>query len=239
MLPNSRCFVFDDEELSEGEVVEFRLIYKGQLHAETASKSRAPEKHSIRKEFHKQLKELWKQHPVLRRQAEDRNHVRAEKLRRPGSFAPGGIVASHPDNPHSQTWVDLLAEEYSRFGYRFVPLVRKLHNFSCSLDILFLRRDNPGSLIKSGGDIDNRIKVLLDALRLPSTLSEAGNTKPEPDENPFFVLLEDDDVITSLNLTTDRLLLPQAQDEDIKDVMLIIGVRMVDPQALFSAHRLV
>jgi hypothetical protein len=38
---------------------------------------------------------------------------------------------------------------------------------SCSIDILFLHRDAPGRIVRSGGDIDNRIKVLFDALRVP------------------------------------------------------------------------
>ena len=53
-------------------------------------------------------------------------------------------------------------------GNRFVPLVSKAGGFTCSLDILFLRRDDPEGPIESGGDIDNRLKVLLDGLRMPT-----------------------------------------------------------------------
>src|SRR5262249_54247495 len=98
---------------------------------------------------------------------------------------------------------------------------------------LFLRRDQPGNLIVSGsggGDIDNRIKVLLDALRVPHNDSEVDadvNVSDEP--NPFYCLLEDDGVVTDLNVTTDRLLFPVT---DIKshpqlDVRLLIHVRTV------------
>src|SRR2546428_2812835 len=55
-----------------------------------------------------------------------------------------------------------IANRYARCGFRFLPLVSDWFMAACALDILFLRRDGPGSLIKSGGDIDNRLKVLFD-----------------------------------------------------------------------------
>ena len=62
----------------------------------------------------------------------------------------------------------------------------------CSLNILFLRRDIPGSAL-SAGDIDNRIKTVIDALRRPRHANElAYHATPAADEDPFFRLLEDD-----------------------------------------------
>ena len=71
-------------------------------------------------------------------------------------------VARPPQFDIEKPWLEHLASQYCRNGYRFVPLVREENGFSCSLDITFLRRDNVGSLIRNGGDIDNRIKVLFD-----------------------------------------------------------------------------
>src|SRR5947209_8395436 len=51
-------------------------------------------------------------------------------------------------------------------------LVREKLSLVCDLDILFLRRENPGQLISHGGDLDNRIKVLFDALRMPQDDNE-------------------------------------------------------------------
>jgi len=107
------------------------------------------------------------------------------------------------------------------------------------LEILFLRRDNPGYLIASGGDIDNRIKVLFDGLRMPNTVAELGGIPLEPDEDPFFCLLEDDNLITSVSVTTDRLLIPQDSDEKPHDVHLIIHTTVLNPSALFAGNRLV
>lgn|SRR2546425_4871760 len=144
-------------------------------------------------------------------------------------------------SPLGKPWVHFLAEEYTRCGFRFVPLVRKDSAFSCSLDILFLRRDNPGNLVCSGGDIDNRIKVLFDALRIIDNRSELGtaNPIPAPGEDPFFCLLEDDNLITDVKITTDRLLVPVQSEENIHDVELVIHVKLTAPGALFHGDRLV
>lgn len=51
------------------------------------------------------------------------------------------------------------------------------------------------------GDIDNRLKTLFDALRLPNQTNElVGYDNPAPDENPFFCLLEDDSLITHVSV---------------------------------------
>ena len=88
-----------------------------------------------------------------------------------------------------------------------------------SLDITFLRRDNPGGPIESCGDLDNRIKVLFDGLRIPHECSEVVG-QPEQDENPFFCLLEDDKLITDITVRTDKLLTPLEGEERVHDVML-------------------
>jgi hypothetical protein len=116
------------------------------------------------------------------------------------------------------------ADNFARCGFRFCPLLTKEHLTGCSLDILFLRRDNPGNLIRSGGDIDNRIKVLLDGLRMPQECSEVSKATPSEDEDPFFCLLQDDSLITEIKVTTDRLLVPVTDDESLHDVVLIIHV---------------
>src|SRR6516165_5995099 len=48
--------------------------------------------------------------------------------------------------------------------FRFASLVSSKMCLVAELSISFLRPQPPGSLITQGGDIDNRIKTLLDAL---------------------------------------------------------------------------
>jgi hypothetical protein len=119
-----------------------------------------------------------------------------------------------------------MANNYSRCGYRFVPLICKAEGLACALDILFLRRDNPGDLIISGGDIDNRIKTLFDALRMPQECQELTGFSPEEGENPFFCLLEDDALITHVSINTDRLLTPLRGENSLSEVHLVIHVKI-------------
>ncbi len=113
-------------------------------------------------------------------------------------------------------------------AFNFVPLIStKMGRAFAMLDILFLRRNHPGNLI-SEGDIDNRIKVLFNSLRVPKGASEIGEgVGPDEGEKPFYCLLEDDSLITSVNVTTDRLLCPFSGEHShpLIDVMLIIHVK--------------
>jgi hypothetical protein len=229
-LPREERYTFNPEE-GDVPVLEFRLTYKGRLPAESSSSSHPAVKHKIRQVFHRQLVELWKQNPFLRRQMEPKYFLNDQ---------PAGLAISRGRRAFrgsgGRPWVEFLADDYSRCGFRFVPLVTAENGYSCSLDILFLRRDNPGALIRSGGDIDNRIKVLFDSLRIVGNCSELAGATPQPDENPFYCLLEDDSLITEVRVTTDRLLTPQEGTEAIHDVELVIHVKLSDPGALFSGN---
>jgi hypothetical protein len=156
--------------------MQFTLIYSGELRAN----SRPDHKHDIRKEFHSQLKMLWKQPPLV-------DNVR---------------------------WYDYssLKEKVNlirRVGaFKFVPLVSPDLDLICELKISMLRPEPPGSLITQGGDIDNRLKTLFDALRMPKNENELPkDVIVSDDEDPFFCLLEDDNLITSVSVRTDRLLI--------------------------------
>lgn len=191
--------------------LEFRLIYKGSLKAAGSGSggTRSKEKHEIRRYLHRQLAEFWEQNPFLRNL---KNSVHRE------------IRAEDCTVESRASWLDNCADNYERFGYKCVPLINEDSGLACSLDILFLRRDNPGGFVKSGGDIDNRLKVLFDAFRLPHTKEEVAGYMPESHEEPFFVLMEDDKLITDVRITTDRLNLPMESEESIHDVFLVIKV---------------
>ena len=138
--------------------MEFRLIYDGALPAESRGNGRVAEKHDIRKQLHRQLFNLWCDHPLLKN-----GFLKSRESERPGSWKEVSLV-------------DKIANAYERFGYRFVPLIRKSQGVTCSIDILFLRKDVPGGLIDNRGDIDNRIKVLFDGLRIPDKLDEVADS---------------------------------------------------------------
>jgi hypothetical protein len=207
--------------------VEFRLLYDGPLKAAGSGGSgrRVSEKHAIRKALHKQLAQLWQVVPNLRMRTSD-HHV----------LNPGAAtwdVATHKYTSRTMASSDLreslwrtLGSKFERCGYKFVPLISNHLKLSCGLEILFLRRDMPGTpLIHSGGDIDNRVKVLLDAMRTPADCSELAAATKEADEDPyFFCLLEDDALITEIAVTTDVLLTPCPSGHE-NDVRLVIKVK--------------
>lgn len=94
-------------------------------------------------------------------------------------------------------------------AYHFVPLVNGEFKLVAALRIAMLRSGEPGSIVTRGGDIDNRLKTLLDALRAPQSVSELPpEATPAEDETPYYCLLEDDALIVELDVRVDRLLAP-------------------------------
>lgn len=106
-------------------------------------------------------------------------------------------------------------------GFKFAPLITEKFQLIAELNISLLRPEAPGSIIAKGGDIDNRIKTLFDALKVPS-IDELPEKEPK-DETPLFCLTEDDNLFTSISINTDRLLKPVKNDSE---VVLLIHVKV-------------
>jgi hypothetical protein len=201
--------------------MEFRLVYDGPLKATTTNQSRVKDKHAIRRQLHKQLSTLYDNHPTLRSM---RYYVYPEGERITMSMRQAGVFM--PDSGASIT--ETMARRFARAnGFRFVPLVNKQYDLICSLDVLFLRRENPGDLLLQGGDIDNRVKTLFDALRIPEGTELPAEAVPGDGEDPMYCLLENDSLVTDLKVTTDRLLRPLRNEQESEtDVMLIMSVNV-------------
>lgn len=203
--------------------MQFRLVYQGKLPSQQGN-SKVKEKHAIRKALHKQLREMWETNPFLK----VRKVTLITNFIPPNSKPPitgCHLIDQRSNTPPKRPVLDWIADSHAAWGFRFVPLISNLDGVACALDILFLRRDARGSLIKSGGDIDNRIKVLFDALRMPQASEELKGSKPDQDEDPFFCLLEDDKLITEVKVTTDKLLAPTGPSQHFNDVHLVMHVR--------------
>ena len=87
--------------------------------------------------------------------------------------------------------------------------------------------DTPGSAIEAG-DIDNRIKTLIDTLRKPQYANELrGNETPLDGEDPFFCLLEDDKLVSHFAVETDTLLDEiRPGDSDMRKAKVIVTVEL-------------
>jgi len=195
--------------------VKFRLTYEGPLMSSGNRKGTAAHKHEIRKKFHPQLKQLWQIEPNL-------INFYAHPHYYEGDRRNGG----HRKTP---VW-EAISHAYKRDDYRFVPFAPKMigeFSLLIGVDILLLRQGIPGKILKQG-DIDGRLKTLFDALRMPSNQAEFGGyIKPDDDEDPFFVLMEDDNLLNHVSVETDILLqpTPEAKNKfDPNDARVIITV---------------
>ncbi|MGB7553918.1 MAG: hypothetical protein WBM04_06070 [Candidatus Korobacteraceae bacterium] len=189
--------------------MEFRLLYVGRVLGASRTNTRADLKHEIRREFHPQLRRLWQTNPNLREMTkrigyEDMMDKCSAEAKKVLATSSGRFQSRFPgpsqiekemramteryrggdDLSFNRHGVDLLLKDWSRNGYTFLPLVTERFCVRCSLDILFLRPEEPGLLINSG-DIDARVKTVFDALRMPKNLQEAGGIGPQDDEIPF------------------------------------------------------
>lgn len=179
--------------------MKFTLTYDGSLPS-AANETRVPEKMKLRRVFHPQIRELIAIHPYLAGEFEKDLKLRV------GAFSGQRLLPPHTCR-----------------NLEFIPLVNDHLHLVCELDILFLRRQSPGSLFEKRGDLDNRILTLFDGLRIPKTDAEIPATfQPTEKETPMLCLLEDDSLITAFNIRSERLLAsPSSNDSDVR---LIIGV---------------
>ena len=152
--------------------MEFRLFYDGPLKT-----NRGPaDKHVLRREFHRQLKDLVDRTPMAPfKRLIEAKHGRA-------------------------TLIELA-------GFTFVPIITERLAHVAVLGITLLTPEEPGRAVTQAGDLDNRVKTLLDALRVPKSISELPkDARPQDDETPFYCLLEDDALVSGLTVVSDRLL---------------------------------
>jgi len=181
--------------------LEFRLIYEGPLRGQGA---RSQNKWEIRRALHPQLQRLWHEHPL--RDAAD-------------------TLLAYPPLPQK---VSVIVE---KGGLLFAPLVTQRLNLYVELSVLLFRQQPRGTLITDGGDIDNRLKTLLDGLRVPHGSMEGRTELPsDPDPKPFYCLLEDDSLVTKVSVESEQLLRPARPDE----VVAIIAVHVKKTRLSFD-----
>ena len=132
--------------------MELVLFYRGPLRSNGAAK----QKHSIREKFHYQLKNLWATSPL------DRWYAAAADT---SGKDPGAGLSGHLAELARIVAFPSLIKSIN--GQQFLPLVNSKLHAVAELDITLLRPEPHGRLVTQGGDIDNRIKTLLDALKVP------------------------------------------------------------------------
>jgi hypothetical protein len=197
--------------------VEFRLLYEGELLPSAGTKKRASEKHAIRRAFHPQLRRLWNINKSL-------CNLAVNVAANAHSASLG--FAFMPDEQRVQSGFKAIGQRWERNGFHFVPLVTEDMVLQCQINILLLRPEEKRYVFEQG-DLDGQLKTLVDALRIPKELNETGGMLPQEDEDPFFVLLEDDRLISEVRVTSDQmLLLPNTKEVKANDAYALIHVRL-------------
>jgi hypothetical protein len=165
--------------------LEFTLTYSGKI---KGSKRKVEDKHALRLAFHRQLSKLWSQQPLAGSQ------VLIPTQKTPG--VEGAITVKKLAN------------------FTFIPLVTQQLYLFAELDIFLLRPEQRGVLIRHGGDIDARLKTILDGLRVPTSEQELPkDTQPSAAQSPFYCLLEDDSLVTSVAVSVAQNLDASAMDD--------------------------
>lgn len=186
--------------------MKFTVIYEGPLRPQ--KKATRNHKHSIRQQFHEQLKNLW-QLPPLSDLYSIAVGTHSSDLKAPFESEGGGS----PISTEEATWIK------SVDSMHFLPIVSQKSQTVAEVDITWFRNETPGNLLNSG-DIDNRLKTICDALQI----SPHGQMPTPPllatREDLFYCVVEDDALITGLSVRAERLLRPSNSD----DALLVIEV---------------
>jgi hypothetical protein len=193
---------------------DFMLRYRGKL----TSNGDVREKSAIREYLRPQLAVLCDQNPLF----QPARHGQVNRANIVNGKVELGPMADH------QFFSVTLG------GVEFVPIVNdSIHKLVAEIDIIFLRRGRRGSIVRHGGDLDNRLKTLFDALRMPKSVAEAGNIQPPPDGERYFCLLEDDALVTKTSVTTYELLEPPPTGNDSEvDLLLHVTVTATSPSLM-------
>jgi hypothetical protein len=184
--------------------MELTLRYRGDLLG-AQSKNGLKSKQAVRLALSPQIGDFWGRDPRF-------NFHDLKSLRIARREKDAFIL-----DPTPQRYADLHFR-YDIRGVYYVPLLTAGMRADCSLSVRFHRPQDAGSIIYAGGDLDNRLKTLFDALRMPKDSSEVDPYEPMSnpglDAERVFCLLEGDELITRLTIESKRLLGPPPRDAD-------------------------
>jgi hypothetical protein len=195
--------------------MKFVLKYRGLLVAQEASRSRQV-KQTIRCQLHPQLAELWRS---------DTNRLATID---PKTLQTPVRKGSALDVTRPILGFSGFFYRYPIGGFNFVPLVTVPLEAHCHLDVRLHRSSQPGGILFAGGDLDNRLKVLFDALRMPLDNAEVDKV-PREEGEVFYTLLADDALITKLSIESFRLLGARPEDENYVEVEIEVTIQAVTP----------
>ena len=210
-------------------VMRFTLVFHGNLPA-TGNKGHPDAVMRIRKQLSEQLEMLWQTDQslqelretayVLNKDAQDSMPLYPEDMSR------RELAERHPNLLTS------LLHPLDVSGTKYTPLIRQSLNLSCELSILFLKQDETGAVHFNGGDLDGRLKALLDALRAPNKQERKASLDKLGDEagdfeGDMYCLLQSDTLVERFDVQTERLLFPKSHSPDEAFLIIEVDVRVL------------
>jgi hypothetical protein len=204
--------------------MKFTLTYDGSLPA-SGNSGKNQAKWRIRSEIDPQLRDLWANHPALKA---------AEETRAFPISGSGILTQLHHSylGPRVQSIMALaggppqtldLCGPIERHGAWFRPLVRETYALHCGLKIQFLRKEAPGKVYQAG-DLDGRIKTIIDALTMPQHVEQI--IEHTERTAPIYCLLEDDSMVSGLQVESERLLTDKDHPADYVRLIIEVDVRV-------------
>lgn len=188
-----------DPDFRVGEcALKFTLTYEGDLQT---GGDKVVRKHVRRRLFHAQIKRLWEVNSLLK------------------------SWALPVDQNYAEPAADVLAKRFGTLqGFQFVPLISNAISVEAALHFHVLR---PTTFKGETRDIDNIVKTLMDSLKKPQDSGEMpSDAYPAEGEAPFFVLLQDDSLVSKITAVGDELLQPVLGKDNIErsDTRVMIDV---------------
>lgn len=109
-------------------------------------------------------------------------------------------------------------------GIEFVSPVSEKISTLADLDITLLSAGQGQRVTVRGGDIDNRLKTLLDALRAPTSLQEIPEAPMLHNDGRVFCVLDDDKLVNKLTVKVGRLL-TEADFSNLAQAVIEVRIR--------------
>jgi hypothetical protein len=215
-----------------------RLVYFGPIRPHGRGKNIASHVHFIRRQFHRQLREFWRRsealnHCLLTIDEFNNGVMRPLDATRPNwmSSPPLDIDGGGAVSQVRMPLLDAVLARHSANcmnskGYRWVPLTLSQYSVSCEIDMLMLFTSPEQAGPKNFGDLDNRVKTVIDALKQPDPDSISHCPAPGKGDDPFFVLYNDDKVVSKLTVETDNLYRPRMTHHQEKPILLTVNVTL-------------
>jgi hypothetical protein len=156
------------------------LEYRGRLPSEQGGKGdhRIVDKQKLRLHFSEQLQRKWRDSSQLR-----------------GQDFTGVPFASRGPWHYELHGSDNAFYKVNACGFDILPLVTWHNGLSCAVEVTVVGDTRSAAEVIGRGDLDNGLKVLFDALRMPKNDNEVPGNMFGSGQDRMYCLLEDDSLI--------------------------------------------